>query len=512
MKRSVVVAICLFAGLSILGPSPSQAYGVHQEAKLTASDGQDGDRFGFCALDGDTAVITAFRDEDNGYESGSAYVFTRSGDTWAEQVKLLPSDGDFYDRFGHCVAVEGDTAIIGAPLADSNDEQSGAAYVFTRSGGSWFETAKLVPQGVDFYDHFGCDIALDGDTAIIGATGDSDNGIRAGAAYVFTRNGGTWTEQAKLLASDIFPLDEVLFGLDIALDGDTAVIGALRSDLNGERSGVAYVFTGSGGVWTEEAKLMPTDASSNQHFGGSVAVDGDTAIVGAYWDNDRWGAAYAFTRSGGVWTQQAKLRSPDSGQVFFGWSVGLEGDTAVISAIWTNANGHHSGAAHVFTRSGGVWNRQARILASDGAEGDFFGQRVALDGDTVMIGATDHAPGGGAETGAAYAFRLMPGCGDGIVDPGGGEECDDGGNISCDGCSQGCRVEVGYVCGDGILNADCGEQCDDGNNDDGDGCTSTCLLEHAVPAISPVGLWLLVLALGGGGAYWARRAAHDRAA
>jgi hypothetical protein len=330
--------------------------------------------------------------------------------TETEVQKLIPIDLESGDRFGSSVAIDGDTAIIGAAgEGDVGSFGNGAAYVFTRSGGVWTEQGKLLASDGDSYDYFGNSVALDDDTAVIGARGEDDGGTDLnGAAYVFTRSGGVWTEQAKLLASDKSDLD--LFGSSVALDGDTAIIGEDNvDDSAGLPNGTAYVFTRSDGVWTEQVKLLPSDRQGGDKFGYSVALDRDTAVIGAYsvdeGETRSIGAAYIFTRSGGVWTEQVKLLASDKFDIdLFGYSVALDGDTALIAAYRANdGEKWDTGAAYVFTRSGGAWTEQVKLLASDRDSYDYFGNSVALDGGTAVIGALDKGDGG-----VAYVFALTP--------------------------------------------------------------------------------------------------------
>ncbi len=199
------------------------------------------DRFGVSvAVDGDTAVIGAYGNDDAGPESGSAYVFVRNGTTWSEQAKLTASDAATYDRFGDSVAADGDTAVIGAPLDDDAAPESGSAYVFVRNGTTWNEQAKLTASDAATSDVFGESVAVDGDTAAIGSPLDDDAGFDSGSAYVFVRSGTTWNEQAKLTASDAAAYD--VFGKSVAVGGDTAVVGARLNDDAGTNSGSAYVY------------------------------------------------------------------------------------------------------------------------------------------------------------------------------------------------------------------------------------------------------------------------------
>jgi hypothetical protein len=339
-----------------------------EQAKLLASDVAAGDYFGdSVSVSGDTALIGASGDDDSGSVSGSAYVFVRSGGVWTEQAKLLASDGAAGDGFGVSVSLSGDTALIGARYDDDNGEWSGSAYVFVRSGGLWTEQAKLLASDGAAQDDFGRCVSLSGDTALVGARYDDDNGSASGSAYVFVRSDGVWTDQAKLLASDGAAQDE--FGRCVSLSADTALIGAYADDDNGSVSGSAYVFVRSGGVWTEQAKLLASDGAAGDGFGVSVSLSGDIALIGAYADDDNGslsGSAYVFVRSGGVWTEQAKLLASDGAAGDgSGYSVSLSGDSALVGALWDDDNGSASGSAYVFVRSGGVWTEQAKLLASD---------------------------------------------------------------------------------------------------------------------------------------------------
>ena len=370
--------------------------------KLLASDGTSPDNFGWSvSLDGDTALVGAAPD-DNG--KGSAYVFTRSGTSWTQQVKLLASDGAANDLFGNSVSLDGDTALIGAPYDDDNGDKSGSVYVFTRTGGLWTQEVKLLATDDSTGATFGRSVSLYGNTAFIGADYYDYHGN--GAAYVFTRTGTTWTQQAKLLASDGSAGDQFSF-YGASLDGDTALIGAVYEDDKGVDSGSAYVFTRTGTTWTQQAKLLASDGVAGDWFGYFISLDGDTALIGALQDDDNGkdsGSAYVFTRNGTTWTQQAKLLASDGARMdIFGNDVSLDGDTALIGAVQDDDNGFQSGSAYVFTRSGTTWTQQQKLLASDGARGDLFGCDVSLDGDTVLIGAPADGDNG-LNSGSVYVF------------------------------------------------------------------------------------------------------------
>ena len=387
-------------------PLPSMAGSWTEGQKLLAADGAANDNFGlWVAFNGDTALIGAWNDDDNGVDSGSAYVFIRTGTTWTQQAKLLASDGQAGDSFGSSVSLSGDTALIGARWDDDNGNKAGSAYVFTRTGTTWTQQAKLLAADGAAEDRFGGSVPLDGDTAIISAWFDNDNGNGSGSAYVFTRTGTTWTQQAKLLASDGQAGDD--FG-DVSLSGDTALIGAALDDDNGVDSGSAYVFIRTGTTWTQQAKLLASDGQAGDQFSRwAVSLDGDTALIGAEGDDDNGvdsGSAYVFIRTGTTWTQQAKLLASDGAtQDYFGNSVSLSGDTALIGAENDDDKGINSGSAYVFTRTGTTWTQQQKLLTSDGAAGDQFGYPVFLSGDTALITAV-YDDDMGTNSGSVYVF------------------------------------------------------------------------------------------------------------
>ncbi len=310
------------------------------------------------ALSGYTVLIGA-QFEDN--DKGAAYVFTRTGTTWIQQAKLLASDGAVKDRFGNAVSLYGDTALIGAKGDSDYGINTGSVYVFTRNGTNWTQQAKLLASDGAEQDGFGYSVSLSGDTALIGAWHDDDKASDSGSAYVFTRTDTTWMQQAKLLASN--GAINNFFGEVVSLDGDTALIGASGKDST-------YVFTRSGTTWTQQQEL-----SVGWHF----SISGDTALIThskyPYQSN-----VYVLTRIGNTWTKQTEFVASDS-SLSFGGSVSLDGDTALIGDT------HGLGAAYVFTRSGNTWTQQYKLLASDGYEGANFGASVYLDGNTALIAA-----------------------------------------------------------------------------------------------------------------------------
>lgn len=410
--RTKWLATPVFALLGGLAADVASAQTQNEIQKLLASDGALFDELGDAvAVDGDTAVIGARLDNDNGSDSGSAYVFVRGpGGTWTEQQKLTASDGAGSDFFAQRVAVDGDTIVIGSEADDDDGNSSGSAYVFTRTAGVWTEQQKLTASDAAADDWFGSAVAVEGDTLVVGAERDDDNGTNSGSAYVFTRSGNVWTEQQKLTASNGNDFD--FFGDTIAMDGDTIVVGARFGDLGNlfveQDFGAAYVYTRNNGVWSEQQKLVASDGAKEEQFGISVAIHGDTIVVGAKLDSANGtdsGSAYVFTRNGGVWTEQQKLTASDAAaDDEFGESVAVYADSAVIGAWGDDDNGDQSGSAYLFTRSSGIWTEQAKLIASDAAAFDEFGENVAMDGDVIIVGAPREDEAASA-AGAVYVFE-----------------------------------------------------------------------------------------------------------
>ena len=466
------------------------------EARLLASDGATDSWFGYAtSLAGDTAIVGAiYKTVSAAARQGEAYVFVRSGTTWTEQAKLLAGDGAAGDFFGASVGLSGDTAIVGArgKVVNGNATQ-GASYVFVRSGTTWGEQAKLVASDGAAYDQFGTSGSLSGDTAIVGAS-TKNLGARTaqGASYVFVRSGTTWTEQAKLLGSDGAAND--YFGASVSLSGDTAIVGALVKTVGGvSGQGEAYVFVRSGTTWTEQATLLAKDGTpSGEYFGGSVSLSGDTVLIGAQLKTvngkAQQGQAYVFVRSVTTWTEQAKLLASDGAATeYFGNSVSLSGDTALVGAIFNTVSGNaRQGAAYLYVRSGTTWTEQSKVVSNDGAANDYFGESVSLSGDTAIVGARGKTVNGNAGQGAAYAFRLTKGLGTAC---GASSECGSGFCIDgvccntacaagvCDACSVAAGAAVGGTCS--LLT---GTVCNDANP-----CTQTDTCQTGVcTGASPV--------------------------
>ena len=409
-----IISIFSLATTLVLTTLPAYAHKYTQQAKLIADDGAANDFFGYSvALSENTALVGAYRADDNtrGNDVGAAYVFTRSKNTWIQQAKLTAADGAADDTFGGKVALSGNTAVVGVIRDDDEvkGENSGSAYVFTRTGNRWSQQAKLTASDAAEGDSFGWSIAISGDTLVLGAPYDDDKGKNSGSVYIFSRTGTSWTQQAKLTANDGSPGD--LFGISAAISGNTILVGADLNEEKGFNAGAAYVFTRTGNTWSQQAKLTATDGAEGDIFGVRVALDGNTALISARRDDDEVmgvdaGSAYIFTRTGTTWSQQAKLTAPDgTADDRFGRSVALAGDTALIGAMFQDNRGENSGSAYVYKRSGNSWQFKSQLSAADGAKGDVFGWNVALWGHTAVISA-NRDDDKGENSGSAYIFDI----------------------------------------------------------------------------------------------------------
>ena len=413
MRLSIVAAI---ASLGITGTGLGQTVAdFFPEQKIIASDGEAHDRFGTSvAISGTSALVGAYWDDDNGDKSGSAYIFEQQEDgSWLETAKLLASDGASSDYFGFAVAISGTTALVGAVFDNDNGESSGSAYIFEQQeDGTWLETAKLTASDGAILDYFGISVAISGTSALVGARLDDDNGSDSGSAYIFEQQqDGSWLETAKLTASDGAGTD--YFGSSVAISGTTALVGAFFDDDNGSSSGSAYIFEQQpDGSWLETAKLTASDGASLDNFGGSVAISGTTALVGAYNDDDDngndSGSAYIFKQQqDGTWLETTKLTASDGASFdYFGRSVAISGTTALVGAYYDNDNGENSGSAYIFEQQeDGSWLEAAKLTASDGAGSDYFGRSVVISGTTALVGAY-YDDDNGIDSGSSFFYEI----------------------------------------------------------------------------------------------------------
>ena len=372
-----------------------------QQAYLKASSGFGVINFGSAVtIDGDTIIVGAEGDVTPNGATGAAYVFTRTANTWTQQAVLIPSNGGWGDDFGIAVDLSGNTVIIGASGDDSNETGinppgtdnslfgAGAAYIFVRNGSNWTQQAYIKASNTGHNDQFGRSVAIDADTVIIGAWFESSDSIginadenndlanQAGAAYVFTRSGTTWSQQAYLKASNTDAQD--YFGISVAVSADTIAVGSPKESSNS---------AGINGIQTN-------NLSNNS------------------------GAVYVFTRMGNTWIQQAyvKARFPLAFNSF-GASLDIKGNKLLVGADDSSgAAGAKIGRTHVLSRTAGFWSEDFAVYATNSQDNDRFGNSVALSGDIFVVGASfeDSNETGTAglgdnndatNSGAVYAFN-----------------------------------------------------------------------------------------------------------
>jgi len=365
------------------------------ETKILASDGAAGERFGFSvAVGSGRVVVGAYLDGDNGSNSGSAYIFDLDGN---EITKILASDGAAGDFFGNSVAVGSGRIVVGAPFNDDNGSSSGSAYIFDLDGNKpVFLPGKILASDGAADDWFGMSVAVGSGRIVVGAPNDNPGGTRSGSAYIFDLDGN---QLAKITASDGADLDG--FGRDVAVANGRIVVGASGNDDNGDRSGSAYIFDLDG---NEITKILASDGAPVDFFGRSVAVGSGRIVVGAPGDGDNSdngdesGSAYIFDLDGNEIT---KILASDPGSFDeFGRDVAVGGGRIVVGAYLDDDNGDRSGSAYIFDLDG---NQLAKITASDAADFDQFGFKVAVGSGRIVVGAPFNDDNG-TDSGSAYVF------------------------------------------------------------------------------------------------------------
>jgi FG-GAP repeat len=429
----LVVTVFFFITCKLINQGNIESEGdiLNGQGILHASNLQPYDLFGSSvSISGDYAIVGAIFGSGSVSGTGAAYIFKINDTYWSEEAILHTSDLQGGDRFGTSVSISGDYAIVGASFEDGGRSnpatEAGAAYIFKRNGTNWSEEAILRASDLQSPDFFGNSVSISGDYAIVGAHyeagGNGDPATSAGAAYIFKRNGTSWSEETILHASDIQEYD--FFGTSVSISGDYVIVGADSEDGgNGSHipvAGAAYIFKRSGSSWLEESILHASDLQSGDSFGGSVSISGDYAIVGASFEGGGSGdpargagAAYIFKRSGISWFEESILHASDlQGYDGFGVSVSISGDYAIVGA-WLEDGGNgdpatEAGAAYIFKRNGTDWSEERILHASDLQSGDYLGGSVSISGDYAIVGADWEDGGQGdpvPEAGAAYLFN-----------------------------------------------------------------------------------------------------------
>ena len=426
-------------------PDECEQCAADESSRLWASDSAFNDRFAFdVALDGDVAVIGAPLSDSAVFDGGAAYVYRFDGAMWVEEAQLTAFDAAGLDHFGRSVALSGNIIVVGAPDDDDAGPSTGAAYVFRFDGSDWVFEAKLSAGSGAAGDLFGIEVVVAGETVVVGAPGSDSAAADAGAAFVFGFDGVVWFEQAELTASDAGDGDE--FGRACALADDVLVVAAPSDADGGNSSGSVYVFRLTESGWAEEAKLTAWDAAGGDRFGESVCLSSQGVLVGAPNHDDaavNAGAVYSYLYDGADWVEQARFspRGLAAGDGF-GKSLAGDGTTFVIAAPGDDDANNDAGAAYVYGFDGATWMALGKLTASDGAAGDALGNAVAVSDGVSLVAASlnDHA---GFSSGAAYVFHGLSDCNANgaldICDIGDGLSADLNANFVPDECDPDCN-------------------------------------------------------------------------
>jgi len=379
---------------------------THGEAiKLVPGEVATGDRYGSAvSMWRMLAVVGSPHDDENGADAGAVYLLRRDCSAWVVDKKILHEQVVAGNHFGNAVAIRDDLLVVGA---DGADAAAGAAYVFRLAGDDWVFEQKLLPDPAVSRRNFGAAIAIGVDVIVVGADEDYENGTDSGAAYVFRFDGKGWAREQKLLASDGEAFD--FFGRSVAIDGDTCLIGSPLAFATDSFAGAVYRFHFNGTTWVEEQKLMADDGEDGDGFGSSVAFDSATTVVGSPLDNgtgiDDSGSVYVFGSNGSTWVQLQKLLPPvEAAFDRFGFSVALSGETLVIGSPGDLEMSLTPGAGDVFRFDGSSWAWARTLAAADGASQDGLGWSIGLFGDRVVLGA----PMDDAAAGSTYLDFIGP--------------------------------------------------------------------------------------------------------
>lgn len=391
--------------------NPDECYGVEstEVASFTSTDMTPGQEFGWSIeTNGDTAVVGALADDEFGTGSGAAYIFRKVGDNWEQVQRLVATDAAQEDHFGRSVAISGTKAIVGADGDDDAGSRSGAAYVFEDSGAGWQQVAKLTASDAAAVQFFGYSVAIHGDTAVVGASGNGEFHNLSGAAYVFRRFDGNWEQVAKIAVNN----DNVRgFGHHVSYDGDTLVIGSPFDVISGVRNGSVFVYREIGGTWQPAARLLTEIQSTDNAFGSIVAVDGDiiaaSAEVNPLTPTIEQPAVYVFRNVGAQWQRVAILASADDAfSSTFGSSLDISNGTVVVGSATEliGSSGAFNGPVYTYREMDGTWLMYVSLKSEAESASTLLGGSVAIDENRILVGAAWDPPS--ERRGTAYEFEL----------------------------------------------------------------------------------------------------------
>ncbi len=413
MKRcSFSMFVAAFVGLQVMNPPVLQAQMCDpvEKIKLLSFDSAKGDEFGrSAAVSGDVLIVGAPGDDDNGFASGSAYIFRYDGAAWNLQVKLVAPDGKGGREFGRGVAISGDVALIGSTRDRPSGFRSGSVFVYRFDGADWRLETKLVPSDGRERQYFGNPIAISGNVAVVGVFFDDVNGRFSGSVYVFRYDGAEWIEEAKLVPPDGAADD--FFGARIAVDGDTIAVGARGKGDLGDDSGAVYVYRYDDSEWVNEAVLHASDGGEGDLF-SAVGIAGNTIMVGALEAPGQYlrrGAVYVFEYMSEQWVETSKLVSPQQvTNSYFGSEVAMSGEVAAITVSHQDSP-VGSEWVHVYRFDGTDWVADGEVHAFEAREFDYFGEVLAVSQETIVVGAYNDKQNGN-RSGSVYVFDAENDC------------------------------------------------------------------------------------------------------
>jgi hypothetical protein len=406
MKYSYITKLylCVVIGLTVSKSAANQTL-------ILPDDGKAEDYFGYsAAIDNTTLLVGAHKADIDGInDAGAAYIFVLTDSGWHQQAKLIANPAVAEDTLGGNVALKNDVAMLGVMRRDDRGQDSGAVVSFQRDGKKWFQKRIFTAPDGRSGDAFGQSIALTDKFLAIGAPRHDAIGRDSGAVYIYQRAEVDWQLQCILTASDGSEGD--LFGISLALDGNTLLVGADLHDEKAKDAGAVYVYQFDENQWNQQTKLMAADGAQTDLFGVRVSLHGDTALVSARRGDIEnigvdAGSAYIFERIDGQWSQTQKLVAPDgNADDRFGRGVAIGEDRAVVSAMHHDANGNNAGAVYVFEKKSGSWYHKSKILADGGRIEDKFGWNIALSDMTAVI-SVPHRDDKGSSSGGVYVIPL----------------------------------------------------------------------------------------------------------
>lgn len=399
-------------GFALVGFTPA-AIAQCRVAKVQAAAAQDFVKFGSSvAVSGHRLVVGAPDVGLSGLSNGAAYVYELTSGSWMQTAVLSANDGMDFDGFGISVAIDGDTILVGADGVDGPLSGAvGAVYAFEWNGAQWMQTQKFQCNDGDSGGFFGCTVALVGDTAVVGRFWDSDAALHAGSAYVFRRNGSTWSQFQKLLPTQAHREDN--FGFAVAMSADRIVIGAPERFWSGPSDmqlGRVFVYALSGGAWTQQSVLTASNATPQDQFGISVAIDGDELAVGAWQDffspsMSGNGKAFVFDWTGSAWQESQSIVAFDGAlEDEFGASVAIRGPWLLVGAPSRSSSFPLWGGTYVYQKDATGWNLATLLLPDPNPSLSWFGNAVALDGNYALAGAFIESSGANTQNGTAYVY------------------------------------------------------------------------------------------------------------